>query len=142
MVRKTSVEAYKTVMESGYVGKRQREVYAALFDHGPCTAGELFDHLKMTRNPSHSNVGTRLGELRDDFGVVTELGKRECTKSGVTAIIWDVTSKHPTKKIRRTPRWKVRIEAAVIAERAACAQVAETWGYRMIAEAIRKRAES
>lgn len=98
-VRDTSKEAYKAVMESGYVGKKQKEIYSALYDHGPVTGGELHYRMNLSRNPSHSNVVTRLGELRE-IGIVRELPKRTCSVSGHQAYLWDVTSRHPEKPAR------------------------------------------
>lgn len=138
-VRDTSIEAYHAVMESGYIGKMQKRVYAALYEHGPCTAGELFYKMSLGRNPSHSNVGTRLGELRDQYGVAVEMpAKKFCERSGHLAIEWDVTSRHPTRPKKREPAWKAKVEAAVVIERERCARVAESWNADMIAHAIRK----
>lgn len=99
MIRDTSKEAYAEVMSSGYVGRKQKEVYASLYENGPVTGGELHYRMSLSRNPSHSNIVTRLGELRD-IGIVREFPKRTCSKSGYQAYVWDVTSKHPKKPAR------------------------------------------
>lgn len=91
-VRETSTEAYRVVMESGYVSARLRETYRALYEHGPCTGSELFYRTADRRNPTHSNIVTRLGELREK-GLVRELPKRPCRVTGFMAIEWDVTPK-------------------------------------------------
>lgn len=95
-VRSTSREAYRDVMDSGYVGRKQKEVYDGLFTYGPATGTELYYAMGWHRNPTHSNIVTRLGELRE-LGVVRESGKRECERTGKTAIVWDVTDGKPVK---------------------------------------------
>jgi hypothetical protein len=139
-VRETSVEAYYEVLNSGYIGRRQKEVYTALADYGPCTAGELFYKLTtFGRNPSHSNISTRLGELRDYFGIVDELPKRVCSRSGVNALVWQVNANRPTKPEKKIKKIDERIQRAVIAERLQCAEIAESWEVPAIAIAIRNR---
>lgn len=96
MYRQTSKEALDKITQSGVLGRRQLEAYCALYEIGPCTASELFYYLQKSRNPSHSNVTTRLGELRD-MGVVKETGKRDCKITGHNVIEWDVTDCLPTK---------------------------------------------
>lgn len=96
MIRETSLEAYKEIRRNGLLKKRQLEVYTALFERGPSTATEIFYALSKSRNPSHSNVTTRLGELRDK-GVVREVQKRRCTVTGKMVIEWETTNRLPIK---------------------------------------------
>lgn len=100
MVRQTSIEAYNAIKNSGLLGPMQWRVYDALYKHGPCTGAELFYRMNINRNPTHSNVTTRLGELRDEYDVVRELPKRRCTRSpiGAIVIVWDVTDRVPIKR--------------------------------------------
>ncbi len=100
-VRETSALAYQSVMDSGYIGKKQKEVYAGLFRHQNSTGSELYSALGWNRNPSHSNIGTRLGELRD-MGVVDELPKRRCKITGHLAIEWQTNDAHPRKPTQTT----------------------------------------
>lgn len=96
-VRDTSIEAFKEILESGELGEMQRIVYEHLYMHGPCTASELFHFMSQAkRNPTHSNITTRLGELRDS-GAVKECGKRECQVTGRKVLTWDVTMDMPVK---------------------------------------------
>lgn len=119
MVRQTSAIAFKEVKDSGYVGRRQKEAYSALYIHGPATASELFYKVNLGRNVSHSNITTRLGELRD-LGLVYKTQKRVCSRTGRLVIEWDVTDKLPTKPTKR-----VATSKAVLAEREACALIAD-----------------
>lgn len=95
-VRQTSIDVLNEIKRSGLLSERREQVYESLFIHGPCTASELFYRMQNTRNPSHSNVTTRLGELRD-MGVAYEVQERICTVTGRVVIEWDVTDKLPVK---------------------------------------------
>lgn len=110
MIRSTSIQSYREIQESGVLGKRRFEVYAALCEQDkPITAGELFYAMKARqgqRNPTHSNVATRLGELRE-MGIAQEVGKQKCGVSGKTVIGWRVVPNTMPKKIvvvKRKPR--------------------------------------
>lgn len=96
MIRQTSLEAYNTIKENGLLSGRRLEVYSALYEYGPCTGTELFYKMNKSRNPSHSNITTRLGELRD-MGVVKEVEERACNITGMKVIVWDCTSNLPVK---------------------------------------------
>jgi len=95
-VRSTSAEAYKAIKENGLLKGRQLEVYMALYEIGASTGSELFYHMSKSRNPTHSNVTTRLGELRD-MGVVKEVGQRQCSITKRDVILWEVTTNLPIK---------------------------------------------
>jgi hypothetical protein len=108
MVRDTSIEAYKKVMDCGFVGRKQKLVYDCLYSHGPCTATELFQHLRKG-NVSNENIVTRLGELRD-MGIVAEVDKRECKVTGYRVLVWDCTSKHPIKMPKKKTKAEKKVE--------------------------------
>lgn len=99
MIRDTSIEAYKKIRENGLLSKRRFEVYDILFNNGPLTGSEVAIKFKKTYGhfaPSNTNIVTRLGELRDT-GAVREVNKTMCSVTGMTVILWDVTSKLPIK---------------------------------------------
>lgn len=96
MVRDTSIESYNTIKENGLLSKLKWKTYSALFDFGPCTAGELFQRAGWNHGKNNHNISSRLGELRN-MEVVTEIGKTICSVTGMTVIKWDVTSKLPKK---------------------------------------------
>ena len=100
MTRETSIEAYRRIEAEGLLSKRRAEVYRALFVHGPCTANELYKHM---RSPDilNTNIVTRLGELRG-MGVAKELGARECRVTHQTVLVWDVTAAMPRPLMRLT----------------------------------------
>lgn len=95
-VRETSIDAYHHIIESGVLGEAQRSVYKALVELGPSTGSEINYYMNKGRNPSHSNIVTRLGELRD-MGAVKELGKVVCPVTKMKVIQWDITGDSPVK---------------------------------------------
>ena len=105
-VRDTSAQAYQEIISEGVLGEMQQTVYEYLYRHGPCTASELFYHIdKARRNPTHSNVATRLGELRD-MGAVLEMDKRECQVTHRKVLVWDVSHQKPVKLQRISKKQK------------------------------------
>jgi hypothetical protein len=118
MARKTSAEAYRTIEENGLLSKRRFEVYDCLYYHGPMTASETFRRISGGR-PNYnfdSNTRARFTELRDQ-GVIAEIGEKKCAVTGMTVILWDVTSELPTplpKKVTSTE--KIKILSRLVAE--------------------------
>lgn len=95
-VRKSSKDALKRVIDSGELSNMQRVVYEALFTYGPCTANELYKRLVGRKKINQANITTRLGELRA-MGSVREKGKRTCTVTKMTVLVWECTHKVPIK---------------------------------------------
>lgn len=110
-VRATSIEAYRHLVESGGLAKKTAQVYAALYEFGPSTAGELACALEggvdgrrraVLSKGSSTNVSAYLNGLRER-GVVRELGKKVCDITGREVIEWDVTSQiYPDPMPRET----------------------------------------
>jgi len=99
MTRDTSLEAYKKIKENGMLGKRKMEIYDVVFRHGPLTANEAFNILKLEKYRNlnfDSNTNSRFTELRD-CGCLQEVGKKKCKITGNTVILWDVTKSLPVK---------------------------------------------
>jgi hypothetical protein len=101
-MRRTSIEAYMAIKESGQLSKCRLEAYEVLFHHGPLTATEV------TVRHGVSNGWKRLSELKR-FGVILETGVRPCSVTGHNATLWDVTDSsqldlglRPAKKNIRT----------------------------------------
>lgn len=110
-VRETSRAAFQSICESGLLRAVRLQTYQYLYEFGPCTASELFYHSRKKRNPSHSNITTRLGELRD-MGCVSEVGKRECTITGETVLVWAVNGEQP-KKLEKTETYKQKTKRLI-----------------------------
>ena len=135
MARDTSIEAYHKIKENGMLSSRRWEAYEILFHHGPMTCGELFSKSDLVNLKGYrQNYVARLGELRD-LGVVTEVGTKKCSITGMNVILWDVTSNLP-----KTPEKKEnKVEMAIMKERKACAQIAFDNGNNKIANLILRR---
>lgn len=106
MARETSREAYHKVMESGLVGRRQKQVYVILYDHGPLPGSQVANRFydEYGKTARSETVRNRITELRDK-GVVREVGYVIDTTTNMRVILWDVTDNgpvRPTKKISRT----------------------------------------
>jgi hypothetical protein len=107
--RETSAEALRQIEEEGLLRKVSLAIYKGLYDHGPCTGGELArdmkrEHAKLRlQTPDWLTpraVRARLGELRDR-GAVRELEPRECGVTGRRVIVWDVSGKIPGPKPKK-----------------------------------------
>ncbi len=103
MARRTSRKVYEQIKQEGLLSERRMEVYRCVFLHGPLTAMEAFEKLKLNTNQSG-----RFTELRE-MGVLTELGSRKCSITGREAIIWEVTNKLPKNVKTRLSKKDKRI---------------------------------
>ena len=99
MIRQTSLDSYKTIQENGLLPRLKWETYTALFEHGPCTARELFYKAGWHHDKNNHNISSRLGELRD-LGTVYEVEERPCQYTGIDVIVWDVTANLHRKIIK------------------------------------------
>lgn len=101
MARQTSIEVFKQIRDNGLLSKRRMEVYEIVFNHGPMTSNETFDYSELNGIDGYRhNANARMTELRE-LGVVYEAGTKQCSKSGNTVILWDVTDKLPVKPERK-----------------------------------------
>ena len=101
--RRTQIEAYRIIEESGLLTKARWAVYAALHAHGPATAGELQRHVPNMR---HAAVSARLTDLVD-WQVACELGDRKCRVTGFNVIEFQVTSKLPVPPPKKKSKLKL-----------------------------------
>ena len=102
--RETSLEAWKFLVESGHLGTRQREVYAALYEIGPAIANDCFRHITEQTGNLFENCHSRFTELRE-HGLAVEIGKEVDPVTGRKAALWDVTDRvHPLEVVKRTPK--------------------------------------
>jgi hypothetical protein len=103
-VRETSIAAFNTIKENGLLSRVRFQVYEALVTatdngHAP-SAAELYYFMRdQKRNPTHSNITTRLGELRD-MGVAREAGKKKCPVTGTTVIAWRAVDALPRRLLK------------------------------------------
>jgi hypothetical protein len=100
MVRETSIEAYNRVKESGYVGRKQKEVYHVVFYYGPMTSAECYAKMRELWPSQYLGITVltqsraRFTELRE-MGLLQEVGKRKCKVTRNTVLVWDVTNRFP-----------------------------------------------
>lgn len=103
MIRQTSKEAYFKIKTEGLLSEKRMVVYTILFEHGPLTGMELRKYLPQ--GYIDSQVRARLNELRS-FGVAHEVGKKVCSVTGMTVILWDVTKRLPLQTYKKTTNVK------------------------------------
>ena len=109
-VRDTSIEAYIKIKENGLLSKRRFQVYDRIYHHGPETARQTLDGLNL-----RSNQTGRFTEL-EELGMIKEVGKTNCEKTGFTVTLYDVTSKLPVKVKKLNKKEKVtNIKALLVA---------------------------
>ena len=95
-VRITSIESYREVMESGYVGRRQKEVYNGFHEFGPCTVNELWQHIGGSKRNVQANIHARANELKK-AGLLDELPRRMCSVTGKKAFVYRTNDNRPKK---------------------------------------------
>lgn len=94
-MRRTSIETYRAIKESGILSQRRMEIYEVIFEYGPMTSAEVFMVLnKNNKARAITSSRTRFTELRD-MGAFYEAGERVCNITGRKAIVWDLTGKMP-----------------------------------------------
>ena len=96
MTRRTSIVAYHAVIDSGVVGRRQKEVYQVLYDRGPMTTNEIFRAIHGVTSINQPNIHARCRELCD-LGLIEEVGTKICQFTKKRVIVWDVTDQLPVK---------------------------------------------
>ncbi len=100
MIRETSIAVYHQIQEEGLLSDRRNQVFKCLWEHGPMTQNETYVKLNVP-NLQQSSIMPRFAELKD-LGVITDIGKRECTVTGRTVLEWDITGDLPIKKSKAT----------------------------------------
>lgn len=111
-VRRTSAEAYRRLVDEGLLPQRRREVYAALYTHGPATGTELWRAMGESGAVVHGNIRARLGELRA-LGLACEVQERTCRVTDRVTIEWDVTLRTEPLPLPRKPTRAQQIDDMV-----------------------------
>jgi len=101
VVRETSIEAYHSLLSSGWIARKNQEVYRVFFEHGPLTSAECYSLLGWKGSDQRGNVRARVHELKND-GYLKEIGKRVCSVTQNTVYFYDVTSKCAEKRPKPT----------------------------------------
>jgi len=103
VTRRTSKDAYERIKAEGLLGRRQWQVYDALFRQGPMTANQVYELLKREDSItwiSNQGAGSRLSELRE-MGCVSECGVAVDPFTKMSVIRWDVTEHLPIRPEKR-----------------------------------------
>lgn len=106
VTRYQSIEVYRRIEAEGLLSKRRLELYQLLYEYGPCSSSELFEHYKGRYKPQFSynaNVHSRLNEMREQGAVFEVQPDYVCKIKGNHVILWDVTDKIPVK-FKREPK--------------------------------------
>ena len=100
MIRKTSIEAFKIIMESDIVGPFQKDVYEIIYNTGPTTPGEVAMEYQKKYPGTHrgrNEIAKRFYELTK-AGIIEETGiERPCRATGFTVLECDVNGLTPIK---------------------------------------------
>jgi hypothetical protein len=95
-VRATSIEAYRSIVAEGTIGRLQAVVYDVLFREGALTATEVLYFLPDKKYCTQHSIAPRFAEMKR-WGVIEDVGKRKCRITGRICIICDVTGRMPVK---------------------------------------------
>jgi hypothetical protein len=109
MIRQTSIDAYTNLVDNGKLSMKRRAVYKVLYNHGPMTQKKM--RKDYFNGDLENSVGPRFKEL-EDRGLIRDVGTRECERTGITNMLWDVTDlvepkDLPKKESRETKKENV-----------------------------------
>lgn len=110
MMRATSSEAYRIILESGLLSASRMAVYSHLYHEGALTRNEIDRNLAEGRpNPTYSR---RLAEM-ERMGVLARVGVRVCAVTGFRADTWDVTDRLPQPLAKRRGPTRAMVQSVV-----------------------------
>jgi len=92
-----SLMCYRKIKGNGVLSYRREQVWDALAEHSPCTAGELHKHMedRGIKDTNHPHVNARLSELVN-LGVARRLPDyRECRITGNTVNVFEFVDAMP-----------------------------------------------
>lgn len=100
MIRETSIEAYRNLVEGGTLAKMNKLVYEYLYHAGPTSQKKTerkFNDRTYTLRP-------RFAQL-EEMGLIKHCGHLVCEETGKKNMIWDVTDRiHPLPPKKRATR--------------------------------------
>jgi len=88
MIRQTSLQAYKEIIDNQELGRRQKQVYEVFAKYGELTNLEVSKVLWIPIN----SITPRTNELYKK-GLIEESKRDICPISGRKAIFWRITSR-------------------------------------------------
>jgi len=92
MVRKTSIDTYNIVKNSGLLSKLRLKVYLALYKNGPMGMLETFRYINPGESDGHKlqSYNPRFTELKQ-MGLIEECGERVCDITNQTVMLLQTT---------------------------------------------------
>lgn len=95
MIRQTSIDSYKKIIESGLLKKTNFIVYDYIYNYGPCSAKQCSRYFEKTGIPP-TTISPVFAKLERQ-GVIEIVGEIYDEKTNRTVFAWDVTSALPIK---------------------------------------------
>lgn len=97
MTKRTSVETYRKVTESGLLSRLRTLVYKVIYEHGPITQGECWKLFFEGRGVlAQNSVTPRFAEL-EARGVIANVGSRPCKTTGHESFVYVTTDDLPVE---------------------------------------------
>jgi len=96
MSAQTSIDAYQEIKMNGLLGRRQFQVYEALYLLGPSTQMEVVRHILAGEDATDHGFTPRFAEL-ERMGAIVKSGEKHCDITGRNVIAWAVTGTVPVK---------------------------------------------
>lgn len=97
-IRDTSIEAYKNIIESGYLSAILIKVFDIIFRFGPMTSREANEHfVEIHGGDDNLNQLRSKISLLQDLGVIKTTDKVKCSDTLKNVYRFDVTGRMPTK---------------------------------------------
>lgn len=99
--RKTSIDAYRNLVENGKLAEANRKVYKHLWYYGPTTQKKTERFLGDTTY----TMRPRFAQL-EKMGLIESCGTIICDETGVKNMLWDVTERIEPKVIEKEKKVK------------------------------------
>lgn len=115
MIRDTSIESYKQVVNSGYLSSQLIRSFDIIFRYGPLTSREAHKHfIGIHDGTDNLNLFRSKLSMLQDMGVIYTVDKVKCPETHKTVYRFDVTGNLPVKPKRVTMADKKRDLLATI----------------------------
>jgi len=96
MIRETSIEAYRHLVENGILAEKNRVVYEYLWKNGATTQKKT----ERNFNDRTYTLRPRFAQL-EKMGLIKVVGEINCEETGRKNLLWDVTDRVYPLPIKR-----------------------------------------
>ena len=97
-IRDTSIEAYKNVIESGFLSSQLIKAFDIVFRFGPLTSRQANEHfVGIHGGEDNLNQFRALLTHLQDMGVIATVAKIKCSDTHKTVYQFDVTGRMPVR---------------------------------------------